>query len=183
MSGALAPTNIFASGRLVGRQVTRIRRALLLVRRMHVSPERCTNRIRHFWVGRGSAAELRQLMSMPVVDLVTCQAMLRRACEQISCATPPQTRMSFYVEISTITGGMPPITGERPPGWGTRAQVVDNLRRYRETANPDAFQINPRGNRDLAQLLDHMARPPRSITESVPLDWQLGRSSASPVSE
>jgi hypothetical protein len=64
--------------------------------------------------------------------------------------------MSFRVEFSTITGNVPPAGAERSPGWGTPAQVVDDMRRYGEAAALDAFQINFHGNRDLAQLLDQM---------------------------
>jgi probable F420-dependent oxidoreductase len=132
---------------------------------MHVSPKPVRQPHPPIWVGGASAAALRraavfaeawQPMSTPVAELVTCQAMLRQASEQIGRATPPQTRMSFRVEISTITGKTPPVTAERPAGWGTPAQVVDDLRRYREIAGLEAFQINFHGNRDLAQLLDQM---------------------------
>jgi probable F420-dependent oxidoreductase len=132
---------------------------------MHVSPKPARQPHPPLWVGGESAAALRraarfadtwQPMSTPVAELVTCQAMLREACEQVGRATPPRTRMSVRVEISTITGNVPPAHAERPLGWGTPAQVLDDLRRYRETAGLDAFQINFHGNRDLAQLLDHM---------------------------
>ncbi len=35
-------------------------------------------------------------------------------------------------------------------------QVVEDLRRYHDTAGIDAFQINVHGNCDLTQLLDQM---------------------------
>jgi alkanesulfonate monooxygenase SsuD/methylene tetrahydromethanopterin reductase-like flavin-dependent oxidoreductase (luciferase family) len=85
-----------------------------------------------------------------------CGVGVGQVCERIGRVTPPKTRMSFRVEFSTVTGNAPPAGAERPPGWGTPAQVVDDLRRYAEAAGLDAFQINIHGNRDLAQLLDQM---------------------------
>jgi hypothetical protein len=64
--------------------------------------------------------------------------------------------MSFRVEISTITGNAPPTDKERPTGHGTPAEIAVDLRRYREAAGVEAFQINFHGNRDLEQLLQSM---------------------------
>jgi probable F420-dependent oxidoreductase len=130
---------------------------------MHVSPKPL--RQPPLWVGGASTAALRraaefaevwQPTPMPLADLIACQTELRQACERIGRATPPKTRMSFRVELSTITGNAPPSGSHRQPGWGTPAQVAEDLRRYREAAELDAFQINFHGNRDVAQLLDQM---------------------------
>jgi probable F420-dependent oxidoreductase len=132
---------------------------------MHVSPKPLRQPHPPLWVGGTSAAALRraavfaetwQPTPLPLTDLQAGQAALRQACEQVARGTPPATRMSFRVEFSTITGNAPPAGAERPPGWGTPAQVVDDLRRYREAVGLDAFQMNIHGNRDLSQLLDQM---------------------------
>jgi alkanesulfonate monooxygenase SsuD/methylene tetrahydromethanopterin reductase-like flavin-dependent oxidoreductase (luciferase family) len=117
------------------------------------------------WVGGTSAAalrrsavfaETRQPTPMPFADLVASQAALRQACERIGRTPPPKTRMNLRVEFSTITGNLVPSGAQRSPEWGTPAQVVDDLRRYRAAAGLDAFQIRIHGNRDLAQLLEQM---------------------------
>ena len=92
---------------------------------------------------------------MPLAHLVERQAALRKACAALG-REPIPTRMSFRVEFSTITGNAPPAGKDRPPGHGTPAEVAADLRRYRETAGLDAFQINFHGNRDLSQLLQSM---------------------------
>jgi alkanesulfonate monooxygenase SsuD/methylene tetrahydromethanopterin reductase-like flavin-dependent oxidoreductase (luciferase family) len=80
---------------------------------------------------------------------------LRDACVAIG-RTPIQTRMSFRVELSTITGNAPPAGNARPAGHGSPAEVAGDLRRYRAEAGLDNFQINFHGNRDLGQLLKSM---------------------------
>ena len=132
---------------------------------MHVNPKPLRQSHPPLWVGGTSAAALRraavfaetwQPTPLSLADLMAGQATLRQVCERIGRETPPKTSMSFRVEFSTVTGNAPPAGAERPPGWGTSAQVVDDLRRYAEAAGLDAFQINIHGNRDLAQLLDQM---------------------------
>ncbi len=132
---------------------------------MHVSPKPLHQPHPPLWVGGASTAALRRAAAFaatwqptptPLADLLAGQSALRQVCEQNGRATPPTTRMSFRVEFSTITGNSAPTGAERPPGRGTPAQVLDDLRRYRQAAGLDAFQINFHGNRDLAQLLDQM---------------------------
>ena len=83
-------------------------------------------------------------------------AALRTASKKIGRAAPPETRMSFRVELSNILGKTRPAGEKRPAGHGTPAEVAGDLMRYRETAGLSAFQINFHGNRDLSQLLDSM---------------------------
>jgi len=92
----------------------------------------------------------------PLADLLERQRSLQTACERIGRRDPPETRMSFGVEFSPITGNAPPSGAERPIGHGTPSEVAADLRRYCETAGVSAFQINFHGNRDLGQLLDSM---------------------------
>lgn len=116
------------------------------------------------WIGGASDAALRraarfaavwQPTPLPIAQLIDGQATLREACAAIG-RPPIPTRMSFRVELSTITGNAPPSGKERPTGWGTPDQVVEDLRRYRTAADLDSFHINFHGNRDLGQLLRSM---------------------------
>jgi alkanesulfonate monooxygenase SsuD/methylene tetrahydromethanopterin reductase-like flavin-dependent oxidoreductase (luciferase family) len=92
---------------------------------------------------------------MPITQLIEAQAALREACLAIG-RPPVPTRMSFRVEFSTITGNSPPSGKERPAGFGTPAQVAEDLQRWRAEADLDSFQINFHGNHDLGQLLKSM---------------------------
>jgi hypothetical protein len=87
--------------------------------------------------------------------VVERQTVLHQACDQIG-RVPIPTRMSFRVELSTITGNAPSAGGKRPIGHGSPAEVAGDLSSYRETAGLDAFQINFHGNRSLDQLLQSM---------------------------
>ena len=131
---------------------------------MHVSPKPAQQPHPPLWIGGASDGALRraarfaavwQPTPLPVAELVERRAALHKACDQIGHA-PIDVRMSFRVELSTITGNTPPSGGERPIGHGTPTEVAGDLLRYREAAGLDAFQINFHGNRDLGQLLDSM---------------------------
>lgn len=132
---------------------------------MHVSPKPLQQPHPPIWIGGSSNAALRRTAAFgavwqptptPVPDLVERQAALRKACDLIGRRRPPETRMSFRVELSPITGNTPPSEAERPIGHGTPAEVAADLLRYREAAGVNAFQINFHGNHDLGQLLDSM---------------------------
>jgi alkanesulfonate monooxygenase SsuD/methylene tetrahydromethanopterin reductase-like flavin-dependent oxidoreductase (luciferase family) len=132
---------------------------------MHVSPKPLQQPQPPIWVGGLSDATLKraarfaavwQPTPKPLADLLERQQSLQTVCERIGRRDPPETRMSFRVEFSPITGNAPPSGAERPIGHGTPSEVAADLRRYRETAGVSAFQINFHGNRDLGQLLDSM---------------------------
>jgi probable F420-dependent oxidoreductase len=129
---------------------------------MHVNPK--PSRPLPIWIGGTSDAALRraarfaavwQPTPLPIVQLVEAQIRLREACAAVGRAPIP-TRMSFRVELSSVTGNAPPSGKVRPVGQGTPAQVADDLRRYRDEAGLESFQINFHGNRDLGQLLTSM---------------------------
>jgi probable F420-dependent oxidoreductase len=132
---------------------------------MHVSPKPLQQPHPPIWVGGLSNAALRRAAAfatvwqptpMPVADLIERQAFLRKACDGVGRQQPPETRMSFRVELSPITGNAPPLGTERPIGHGTPAEVAADLLQYREKAGATAFQINFHGNNDLGQLLASM---------------------------
>jgi probable F420-dependent oxidoreductase len=132
---------------------------------MHVSPKPLQQPHPPIWVGGSSDAALRRAATFaavwqptptPVTELVERQEFLRKACDRIGREHPPETRMSFRVELSPITGNAPPSGDQRPIGHGTPAEVAADLIRYRDMAGVKAFQINFHGNRDLSQLLASM---------------------------
>jgi alkanesulfonate monooxygenase SsuD/methylene tetrahydromethanopterin reductase-like flavin-dependent oxidoreductase (luciferase family) len=95
---------------------------------------------------------------MSVEALRQGQADLREACAKIGRADVPATRMSFRVNFPDITGSASRSTpaAERTVGQGTPAQVAEDMRRYRQEAGLEAFQINFNGCHSLDQLLASM---------------------------
>ena len=93
---------------------------------------------------------------MPLAELINLQADLRQACEKIGRQDTPETRMSFRVNFSAITGNTTPSGAERPTGQGTPQHVAEDIQRHRHEAGLEAFQINFNGCHSLEQLLASM---------------------------
>jgi probable F420-dependent oxidoreductase len=132
---------------------------------MHVSPKPSRQPHPPIWVGGLSDAALRRAAAFaevwqptptPLTELIERQAFMRQICDRIGRQEPPETRMSFRVEFSAITGNAVSAGGERPVGRGTVAEVAADLMRYRQEAGVSAFQINFHGNRDRGQLIESM---------------------------
>jgi probable F420-dependent oxidoreductase len=132
---------------------------------MHVSPKPLQQPHPPIWIGGSSPAALRRAAAFaqvwqptptPLADLMALQADLRLACDKIGRQDIPQTRMSFRVNFSALTGITTPLGAERPTGQGSPQQVAEDLQRYRHEAGLDAFQLNFNGCHSLAQLLDSM---------------------------
>jgi probable F420-dependent oxidoreductase len=141
---------------------------------MQVNPKPLQRPHPPIWIGGTSDAALRraarfaavwQPTPLPIAQLVERRDALRKACE-VAGREPIPTRMSFRVEFSTITGSVPP-SEKRQPGHGTPAEVTADLRRYREAAGLDAFQINFHGNRSLDDLCQSMECFMREVAPAV----------------
>src|SRR5258708_38743488 len=63
---------------------------------------------------------------LPIAQLVERQAALRKACA-VAGREPPPTRMSFRVEIRTITGKAPPAGNPQPAGTRTPPQGCPDI--------------------------------------------------------
>jgi probable F420-dependent oxidoreductase len=143
---------------------------------MHVSPKPSRQPHPPIWVGGLSDAALRRAAAfaevwqptpMPVTELTERQTFLWQTCDRIGRQNPPETRMSFRVEFSAITGNAVQAGAKRPIGRGTAAEVAADLLHYREVASVNAFQINFHGNRDLGQLLQSMEHFMSEVTPLV----------------
>ena len=131
---------------------------------MHVSPKPLQQPHPPIWIGGSSHASLRRAARFAQVwqptptalpELISNMAYLRDVCAEIGRNDVPRTRMSFRVNFSHITGSSS-SGGERPTGQGTPEQVASDLKRYRQEAGLEEFQMNFNGCGSLQQLLDSM---------------------------
>ena len=131
---------------------------------MHVNPKPVQQPHPPIWIGGSGHASLRRAARFAQVwqptptalsDLIGNQAYLRDVCAEIERADLPRTRMSFRVNFSNITGSAS-ASGDRPTGQGSLEQVASDMKRYRQEAGLDEFQINFNGCGSLQQLLDSM---------------------------
>ena len=141
---------------------------------MHVNPKPLQTPHPAIWAGGSSLASLRraarfaevwQPTPTPLEDLLQNQAALKEASDELGKA-PPRTRMSFRVNLTDITGATS-ASGGRPTGQGTSTQVASDMKRYRQEAGLEEFQINFSGCGNLQQLLDSMDRLVQEIIPEV----------------
>jgi probable F420-dependent oxidoreductase len=131
---------------------------------MHVNPKPLQQPHPPIWIGGSSHASLRraarfaqvwQPTPTPLPDLIINQTYLRDVSSEIGRDVPPRTRMSFRVNFSHITGSSG-AGSDRPTGQGSPEQVASDMKRYRQEAGLEEFQINFNGCGSLQQLMDSM---------------------------
>ena len=130
---------------------------------MHVNPKPLRQPHPPIWIGGSGKPSLRRAARYADVwqptptalpELISNQACLHDFAAEIG-KEPPHTRMSFRVNFSNITGSSN-SEGNRPTGQGTPEQVASDMKRYRQEAGLEEFQINFNGSGSLQQLLDSM---------------------------
>lgn len=130
---------------------------------MHVNPKPMQEPHPPIWIGGSSEASLRRAATFAEVwqptptalnDLVVNQEYLADFSAEMG-KKAPRTRMSFRVNLSPITGSSN-SGSDRPTGQGTAEQVASDMKRYRQEAGLEEFQINFNGCGSLQQLLDSM---------------------------
>ena len=131
---------------------------------MHVNPKPVQQPHPPLWIGGSGKPSLRraarfaqvwQPTPTPLPDLIANRAYLHDYSAEIGRAEPPRTRMSFRVNLGSITG-FSASGSDRPAGYGTVEQVASDLKRYRQEAGLEEFQINCHDCANLQQLLDTM---------------------------
>ena len=129
---------------------------------MHVNPKPVQQPHLPIWIGGSSHAALRRAAEFaqvwqptptPLADLIKNQTYLREACSKIDRQDVPETRMSFRVNLSGITGSQSPES-DRPVGQGSTDQVAADIRQFQQEAGVGAFQINFNECHNLGQLLE-----------------------------
>jgi probable F420-dependent oxidoreductase len=133
---------------------------------MHCSPKPVQQPHPAIWIGGSSKAALRraaefatiwQPVPTPLEALLEHKANLLAACEKIGRVKPPEIRMSFRINFSDITGKAPSgPDGNRLTGHGSVEDVAGDIRKYRDEAGLDQFQLNFNGCGSLAQLEESM---------------------------
>ena len=130
---------------------------------MHVNPKPLQQPHPPIWIGGSGHASLRRAARFAEVwqptptalpDLISNQAYLRNISAEMGKEVP-RTRMSFRVNFSNITGSSG-AGSNRPTGQGTPGEVASDLKRYRQEAGLEEFQMNFNGCGSLQQLLDSM---------------------------
>ena len=133
---------------------------------MHCSPKPVQQPHPPIWIGGSSKAALRraaefaavwQPVPTPLDDLIANKAKLLVACEKIGRKIPPEIRMSFRINVSDIPGKDPHgPNGDRLAGHGSVDDIAADIRKYRDDADLDQFQLNFNGCGSLEQLEESM---------------------------